>query len=346
MSRAKLVATVAFAAALIVLATVWFVQPKTDQLTFVGWGGSTQDALKRTMFEPFSKQKGIEFSEDTYEGSFPIFQERAKSATGTWDVVEVETTVLLQAEKAGLLSPIPDAVRAVEGVKSDAVRDYAVGVFEWWTVLAWNRNRLPAGSDPPTSWTDFWDLKKYPGKRGMRKSPRTTMEIALLADGVEPSVLYRDFDVDRALRKLDQIKSSIVWWETGADQQTRLLTEYALTTAWNGRVVPMIRKGEPVAMSFDLALTDRDWWVVPRNAPNRKLAFDFLKMSLEARTQADFASAIGYGSVNEKARDLIDYSTLTMLPSRGDRLVDFNAQWWLDNESRVLEKWNEWLLKK
>ena len=56
------------------------------------------------------------------------------------------------------------------------------------------------------SWRDFWDVQKFPGKRGMRKTAKYTLEIALLADGVPPGEVYKTLatpvGVDVLLRSL------------------------------------------------------------------------------------------------------------------------------------------------
>ena len=75
----------------------------------------------------------------------------------------------------------------------------------------------------------------------MRKSPKVTMEFALIADGVPVSKVYdvlgTEEGVARAFAKLDTIKDDVVWWEAGA-QPPQLLAdgEVVFTTAWNGRV--------------------------------------------------------------------------------------------------------------
>ena len=45
--------------------------------------------------------------------------------------------------------------------------------------------------DAPKGWADFFDTKKYPGKRALRQGPKTTLEIALMADGVAPKDVYK-----------------------------------------------------------------------------------------------------------------------------------------------------------
>src|SRR3989344_4878589 len=65
----------------------------------------------------------------------------------------------------------------------------------------------------PTSWADFWDTKKIPGKRGMRKGARYNLEFALMADGVKPADVYKVLatkdGADRAFKKLTELKPNI-----------------------------------------------------------------------------------------------------------------------------------------
>ncbi|MGO7565608.1 extracellular solute-binding protein, partial [Rhizobium johnstonii] len=73
----------------------------------------------------------------------------------------------------------------------------------------------------PTTMADLFDTAKFPGPRGLGKSPKNTLEFALIADGVKPAevsdVLGTPEGVDRAFKKLDTIKKDVkVWWTAGA----------------------------------------------------------------------------------------------------------------------------------
>ena len=52
---------------------------------------------------------------------------------------------------------------------------------------------------------DFFDLKRVPGKRMIRKDSQAMLEMALIADGVPLDKLY-PLDVDRAIAKFATIK--------------------------------------------------------------------------------------------------------------------------------------------
>src|SRR3546814_1178814 len=88
-----------------------------------------------------------------------------------------------------------------------AVHECGVGAFVWSTVLAYNGKTMKTA---PTSWADFWDVKKFPGKRGMRKGARYNLEFALMADGVAPGDVYKTLSAPEGVedRKSTRLNSS------------------------------------------------------------------------------------------------------------------------------------------
>src|SRR3546814_2888227 len=86
----------------------------------------------------------------------------------------------------------------------------------WSYVIGYDGDRIEGPG--PRSWADFWDVKRFPGKRGMRKTPKYSLEFALLADGVPPDQVYPTLrtpaGIDRAFSKLDEIKPNVVWWSS------------------------------------------------------------------------------------------------------------------------------------
>ena len=68
------------------------------------------------------------------------------------------------------------------------MHECGIGIFVWSTVMAYNGDKL---KDGPQTWADFWDTKKFPGKRGLRKGARYNLEFALMADGVKPADVYK-----------------------------------------------------------------------------------------------------------------------------------------------------------
>ena len=113
----------------------------------------------------------------------------------------------------------------------------------WANVFAYDTTKFPEG---PTTVADFFDLEKFPGKRGLRKGAKAVLELALMGDGVPAaevySVLGTPEGVDRAFAKLDTIKSEVVWWEAGA-QAPQLLADGEVANCTNS--IASARFGAP-----------------------------------------------------------------------------------------------------
>ena len=141
----------------------------------------------------------------------------------------------------------------------------------------------PSSPEGPTTAADFFDLTKFPGKRGLKKGAKAVLEFALLADGVPAAEVYAVLatpeGVDRAFAKLDTIKAETVWWEAGA-QPPQLLAdgEVAMTTAYNGRIfAAAVGEGKPFQIVWDGQIYENESYVVPKGAPNKDLALEFIK---------------------------------------------------------------------
>ena len=91
---------------------------------------------------------------------------------------------------------------AVEDFVDGALGDCYVGNISWATVPAYDTTKVTG--DAPTSMADFWDLKKYPGRRGLRKTPRVNMEWALMADGVPNDEIYNTLATEKGIDVITQ----------------------------------------------------------------------------------------------------------------------------------------------
>lgn len=136
-------------------------------------------------------------------------------------------------------------------------------------VLAWDRSRV---GDPAPDWSDFWDVARHPGKRSLRLDPRSTLEIALLADGVAPadvySVLSTEAGVDRAFRKLDQLRPYIVWWRTPEDATRIMSSGAALMIGTPIDELAALPKPVNFAVQWRQSLRQNLSWAIPHNVPN------------------------------------------------------------------------------
>ena len=176
--------------------------------------------------EPFAAETDIDIRLEDYNGG--LAQVRAQVETGNvhWDVVDLETADAVSGCDEGILEridsaalpPGPDGTPAMEDFLPGSLFECAVGILLYSTVYAYNPERI--AGEPPATMADFFDLERFPGRRGMRRVPHANLEFALIADGVPLDEVYATLDtpagVDRAFRKLDLIKDHVVWWEAGA----------------------------------------------------------------------------------------------------------------------------------
>jgi putative spermidine/putrescine transport system substrate-binding protein len=78
-------------------------------------------------------------------------------------------------------------------------------------------------------------------------------------------MLSTEEGVDRAFKKLDTIKSQVVWWEAGA-QPPQLLAdgEVVMSSAWNGRIANAIKEGKTFKIVWDAQGFDYDYFAIPK----------------------------------------------------------------------------------
>lgn len=184
----------------------------------------------------------------------------------------------------------------------------------------------------------------------MRKNPYTLLEMALLADGVEPSALY-PIDVDRAFKSLDKIKKHIkVWWSSG-QQPVQLLStkEVDFCSAWSGRIWNANHKDSlNLKYNHNQALIEPEWWVIPKGAKNKENALEFIAFASQAKPQAEMTKAFGVAPVNKDAFKYLDKELVDELPTSPENIkkqVFVNGLWWAENQEKVNDIWERWLLE-
>ncbi|MCY1396917.1 Bacterial extracellular solute-binding protein [compost metagenome] len=265
--------------------------------------------------------------------------------------MEVESPELIRGCSEGLFEPLDwSKLGKQEDFLPAAVSDCGAGIFIWSTVLTYDSNKLKTA---PSSWADFWDVQKYPGKRGLRRGAKFTLEFALLADGVKMEDLYKVLGtregVDRAFRKLDQIKPNIQWWEAGAQPLQWLAAgDVVMTSAYNGRVTTAQKEGRDFAIQWNGSLYDLDHWAIVKGSKNKAQAEQFIALANSPEYQKVFAEAIPYGPTNTHTIDLIDPAIRTKLPTAPQNLENARAmdtEFWIDHGEELEQRFNAWASK-
>ncbi|WP_119271775.1 ABC transporter substrate-binding protein [Taklimakanibacter deserti] len=326
-------------------------------VTVVSWGGLYTEVQNHSFYQPFSKTTGIAVKSEDWNGNLGQIRAQVDAKNVTWDVVIGDSAFAKKGCEEGFLEKIDPAVTQENAADflPGSITDCGVASVVWGYVIGYDERKV---KDRPGSVADFFDLQKYPGKRALPKRPESTLEFALMADGVPAkdvySVLATPEGVDRAFKKLDTIKSEVVWWEAGA-QPPQLLNDGEVTMAvsFAARLVgPILDDKKPFGILYDGMLYDLDTWMIPKGSPHKKEAEEFIKFASDPGRQAELATRAGYAPVRISAIGLVgkhptagvDMKQFMLTnPDNQGNAAAIDAQFWSDNLDDLKERFNAWL---
>ncbi len=365
----------ALAAAGIIAAGVTATSPVSAQttLTIVSWGGAYSKSQQNAYHDPYMKlNPGIKIiNDDSAAEGLAKLRAQVEAKNVTWDLVDMVAASAITACDDGLvetidpdrdLAPAPDGTPAskdfLEGTLTPGGTNCFIPQIVYSTTFGY---RIDKVKTKPTSVCDVFDLKKIPGKRALEKAPIGNIEWALLCSGVPQKDLYKVMStkegIDKAFKKLDTIKSSVIWWTKGA-QTPQLLAdgEVVMGSTYNGRLFSLIEeKKQPVAMLWDYQVFDLDGWVIPKGGKNLAEVKKFVRFATDTQRLADQAKYISYGPARKSSAPLVGkHATLGIdmaphmptNPKNAKTTILFNYEWWADNRASLDERFNAWLAKK
>jgi putative spermidine/putrescine transport system substrate-binding protein len=323
-----------------------------EEITVASWGGAYQTSQREAYFKPYAKEAGVTVLEDEWSGELSQIRVQVETGNYKWHVVDVETDHVLAGCDEGILEPIDyGMLGGTDAFLPGTTHECAVGTISWATVYAYDADVWPEGNRP-TTMADFFDVKKFPGKRGMYKSPKFNLEFALIADGVAAKdvnqVLAAPGGVERAFAKLETIKDQVVWWEAGA-QAPQLLAdkEVVMTTAWNGRIYDAVKKeGKNFVIVWDGQGIDYDWWVIPKGHPAKDAAMKFIAFASRPEVMANQSKYISYGPTLKAVIPLVGADVLPHLPTAPENTKNaysISGEWWGDHREELTERFNAWI---
>lgn len=318
--------------------------------TVVSWGGSFQDGQREIYFKPFSKENSKPLLDESWDGGYGVIQAKVKTGSPNWDVVQVEAEELALGCADGLYEKIDwDKMGGQDKFLDSAVNDCGVGAIVWSTAIGYDADNL---KEAPKSWADFWDVKKFPGKRSLRKGAKYTLEFALMADGVSSDKVYEELStpegLDRAFNKLNELKPYIVWWEAGA-QPLQLLAsgEVVMASAYSNRLVA-VRNDEKrnFQVVWPGSIYAVDSWVILKDAENKDMGMDFIAYASRADNQVKLPKYAANGLPNREAASMVPAELAKDLPTHPDNIKDaisLDVDFWVDNGEALTQRFNAWL---
>ena len=334
-----------------------------SSITVVSWGGGYTASQKKAYGDTW----GGRIRWESYNGGLGEVRKQVKSRNVQWDIVDVLPHEARVGCDEGLFEKLPrykfeaapDGTPMDRDIMVPVPNDCVVPQIFWSYLTFYDRAKFP-GRKPKTI-ADFFDVRKFPGKRAIHSWPNGLIEMALIADGVDPRNVYgvmsTSSGINRAFAKLDTIKNYVVFWASGAKPLELVANgTVAMATGYNGRIsVAILSEGASFVPIWDGQVLEEEWLVMIKGSKNYEAALDFLIHASAPEQQAAQAKWIPYGPMRKSALEIIAnnepwYNTgvniMPFIPNRHEvmaRSVNANPGWWARNGDRIAKRFVAWM---
>ena len=127
-----------------------------------------------------------------------------------------------------------------------------------------------------------------------------------------------------------------------------------MSTAYNGRIFnAQITENQPFEIIWDGQILDFDLFVIPKGAPNKDAAWEFIKFATDTQRLADQASWISYGPARQSSAPFVGVfsdgktemaSHMPTAPENMGNALANDFEFWADRKVELSERFNAWLL--
>lgn len=324
-----------------------------DHVIIASTGGAYDRALKEAWFDPFTKATGIEVTIVSATNAEMRAKAAAmvKSGNVTWDLYlegEIQAASEAHRQVTEDLTAFCARFSTKADLASNACEAGGALLQSTATLLVYRQNDEAQGI--PETWADMWDLGKFPGGRAFPNfdDPWRVLAAALLADGVKKDELF-PLDMDRAFRKLDEIRDDVtLWWKTG-DQSVQGFrnNEYDLGQIWLTRAKAMKTEGLPIGWSYKASFLVGDRIALINGAPNRDNALKLIAFWLDnPAVQAKACNVLSCTPPSTEAISLMSDEARKSMPTTAeikDSVIVPDAIWINANAAMLLQRWNNWV---
>jgi len=307
--------------------------------------GAAREALLKYLVKPYADATGTVLDTPAFDGS--VEAAKALASAGKLDLALVDGRALEAGCRAQLFARLDWSGLGRDRYFGPATSDCGAGAMIGATVLAWDQAKQHA----TPGWSDFWDVAKFPGRRGLQKTARRNLEIALMADGVAPGDVYRVLrssdGVDRAFRKLDQLKPYVEWWDQPGQPTQFLASGKVLMTSAPEATLPAGGKAH-LGMQWNGCLDEVTSWAVAQAAKHARGALTVIGLAADAARQAAFSRATGLGPATKPGFALLPEDARAQNPSLPAHLqacLPLDENFWADAGDKLDARFAAWLGK-
>ena len=339
------------------LMSLAFVSSAYADITFVSWGGAYTASQQKAYVDTWSKGSGV--TVENYNGGLGEIKAQVEAGNVTWDVVDVLPDQAITGCDEGLFAKV-DQSSFINDLVVPPVSECIVPQIFWAYTAFYSKSAFPGKK--PKNIKDFFNVKKFPGKRGIHTWANALIEMALVADGVKASKVYDVMNtpegIDRAFAKLDPIKDHDVFWSAGSKPLELVSSgEVVMAIAYNGRIgAAILSEGKDFDYIWDATVLEQEYLVAIKGG-NEAEALEFMAHASTAQALADQAKYIPYGPMRKSSIGIIKKGEPWFVKEGGNidimphmptspkvlkRAVIGNPEWWADNGAEVNERFGAW----
>ncbi|WP_394890435.1 extracellular solute-binding protein [Mesorhizobium sp. AaZ16] len=314
----------AFAAGEVVLAT---------------FGGGLGGALRDILLKSYAEKAGLSFADDPSGPLAGRIRAMVQEKNVIWDACDSVSYTAIRLGRDGLLEPIDYDVVDKSRLRPDGALEYGINYGAYSVVLAYDREVYK--DSPPSTWADYFDLQKFPGKRGMWQYGYA-WEAALLADGVAPDKLY-PLDTERAIAKFRSIRDETLFFASGAEGIAALRDgEVSMAILFSMEFAKgAIDSNDRLACSWNQGLKGSTTLVVPKGNPaGPQVAMGLLAHAMAPQIQLELAKTAYIGPGDPAISASLPKEAARFDPNNpewADQQVPWNDEYYAENEEKLIE---------
>ena len=327
-----------------------------DYLAVQTWGGQLGVAQEKAFFEPFTEETGIKVV--NVEAGTDVGGKLAamvRSGNIEWDMITGDyESYNTKYYNKGLLEEIDySIVTNTDDLVPGSTKPWGVAQYLEGVCMVYSKKAFPEGKPQPSSYKDFFDVKKFPGPRAMHNwgGPHDNLSIALMAEGASRDELF-PIDYDRAFKIMDKVKPHIkVWYTSGAQLVQAILDEeVVMAISTDGRAKQAIQSGAPIEIVWNQSFYFLAYNCVVKNTPMREEIMRLIAYCNRPEQQAIFNNYIGYTPSNVKTIRYLHPTFAKQQSTHPDnigKVFNFmmckNSGWVAESVEATDEKWNHWI---
>ncbi len=301
-------------------------------LVMVNWGGIANDGFGRFYGDPFvAANPGARVTQDSTGPSAGRIRSMVESRRVTWDLCDSSASSAFLLGGMNLLEKMDySIIDRSKVIGPGFALEYGAAPYSFSSVLAYDSSKFPT---PPTSWADFWDLRRFPGQRLMRRDALATLDAAMMSLGKAPAEVY-PIDTRAALRRVGELRRNAVYWTSGSESEQFMRTgEAVMGQIWHTRASVLQRETNGrIKFIWNQGLLQAGIFVMPRGNPGGELAQRLLgSMLANEEGQVGLLGLLGNGPTNPAAAAKVPAELRANNPTDPEnerQQLVLNGAWW------------------